>query len=511
MFDRLPALALTLFALAGTTVAQVRFHAGAPGAVDGLARGATCFSSDLGAMGTLRPGATPGTFQPGVWTPTQGFTPVGDPFDGPWVPTSLNAPRVTWVADDGDSAILSRALVPAHSSTHRRAYLWERGQGLTPFAILPGGTSHAPVHHMSQDHGVAYGLHYTASGFEFVRWDDVTTVARVCDAIPGLPCNAEVVGLTPDGEASVAWANSLTFSRLVFHHREGGPVSVVFDGGWANPDRSCISADGVHVAHQVPAGSGLREVRIWSEGGALRSLGTFPSSFGTMSLDQNGQSLLRRSTGDLWIDGVGWTHVHDRLVAAGASMLAYVESFTGARVNQASAASPDFTSFLVTHQAENLVAHLGEDRFGTIGFGSCGPTYENSGGTATGLWLLGSKRVLDNDLTLLATRVPPGEVGMAIHSIGATFVTNPGGSWGHLCLGGGHPVGRFNRPGELGLGQTDGTLEIEVDLTNLPLPNGTTFASPGDTWGFQVWYRDRHPGSGAPISHFTEAAWVTFE
>ncbi len=77
-----------------------------------------------------------------------------------------------------------------------------------------------------------------------------------------------------------------------------------------------------------------------------------------------------------------------------------------------------------------------------------------------------------------------------------------GGGQGTLCVGG--TVARFQHLA----GQTDagGSLRHWIDLERMPPPLGTV-VQPGETWNFQVWYRDMNPG---PTSNFTNGLSITF-
>ena len=58
---------------------------------------------------------------------------------------------------------------------------------------------------------------------------------------------------------------------------------------------------------------------------------------------------------------------------------------------------------------------------------------------------------------------------------------------GNLCLGG--QIIRFNQQpyGEVGFSGPEGVITFKPDLANLP--QNTVF-QPGETWSFQLWFRD---------------------
>ena len=78
-----------------------------------------------------------------------------------------------------------------------------------------------------------------------------------------------------------------------------------------------------------------------------------------------------------------------------------------------------------------------------------------------------------------------------------------GGSQGTLCLDG----SVLRMESTLFSSGASGFRELEVDLNSFPPPyNGAVLA--GQTWNFQVWFRDANP---QPTSNFTNATSVTFE
>lgn len=49
---------------------------------------------------------------------------------------------------------------------------------------------------------------------------------------------------------------------------------------------------------------------------------------------------------------------------------------------------------------------------------------------------------------------------------------------------------------------------LPVDLGALPQPNGSVAATPGESWSFQLWYRDANP---LPTSNFSTAVTALLE
>ena len=115
----------------------------------------------------------------------------------------------------------------------------------------------------------------------------------------------------------------------------------------------------------------------------------------------------------------------------------------------------------------------------------------------------GSTQAFSNNLTLLGTDLPPGSLTLAITSRTQGLTVMPGTSVGNLCLGG--TIGRFVPQAT----QSDaaGTVNIPIDLTALPQPMGTVAAVPGETWNFQLWFRDSVAGQA--VSNFTQGLEIS--
>jgi hypothetical protein len=142
-------------------------------------------------------------------------------------------------------------------------------------------------------------------------------------------------------------------------------------------------------------------------------------------------------------------------------------------------------------------------------FDSCvPPTYcsgaPNSSGPGGSIMALGSPELALNNLTLHATQLPPSQWSYFLMSQSQTSVPNFGGSQGVLCLGA--PIVRLNMPGTGQVGQTTLSGERSYTLDFLNLPQAIVF-QPGETWNFQLWFRDLNPG---PTSNTTNGVTVMF-
>jgi hypothetical protein len=116
----------------------------------------------------------------------------------------------------------------------------------------------------------------------------------------------------------------------------------------------------------------------------------------------------------------------------------------------------------------------------------------------------GSPFVVDSALLLRVEGLTAGAYGSILCSDSPTY--RPlGGVTGALCLGG--TPGRVLGPGGTVLTSNAGSIEVTLDLTQLPLGAGTVAAAPGDTFHFQAWLR---PGPAPTTSTLSEALAVTF-
>ena len=144
-----------------------------------------------------------------------------------------------------------------------------------------------------------------------------------------------------------------------------------------------------------------------------------------------------------------------------------------------------------------------EFQAGAVGISFCSNTLNStgSGGLLTGR---GSEVATDNDITLTASGLPPGQFMLLAVSASVDSIPFAGGSQGTLCLGG--AIGRYN--GQIVNSGAAGSVDLSLDLTSIPVPGGPAAAMAGDTWIFQGWYRDAI--FGIPVSNFTSALRVEF-
>lgn len=143
---------------------------------------------------------------------------------------------------------------------------------------------------------------------------------------------------------------------------------------------------------------------------------------------------------------------------------------------------------------------------GSIGTNLCDPNAANSTGLPGQMWVTGSDVALANSMTLMVADLPANAFGYMVVSQSTGFLPMPGGSQGNLCLNGAD-IGRYvNSPM---LVSADGVGMQAIDLTQIPHPSlGSIAAIAGQTFGWQLWYRDLNP---TLTSNWTNAVRVTFQ
>ncbi len=143
----------------------------------------------------------------------------------------------------------------------------------------------------------------------------------------------------------------------------------------------------------------------------------------------------------------------------------------------------------------------------SIGIQYCSPANANSTSQAGSIAATGSSVAADNNLSLLATQLPFSQFGYFLSSQDQTFIANPGGSQGNLCVGG--PTGLGRHLSTLQNSGGLGTMSAVIDTTQIPTHTGSTVSIvAGQTYNFQCWYRDMVVVS---TSNFTDATSITFQ
>lgn len=131
----------------------------------------------------------------------------------------------------------------------------------------------------------------------------------------------------------------------------------------------------------------------------------------------------------------------------------------------------------------------------------------NSSGNIAGIGASGVPAAANNDMRLSVNQLPLNSIGMFVNSTGMGYVS-PSNSVGRLCINQGG-VGRFNRPGEIQVAAGPPSVDLQLDLTDIPRPGAPVSIQSGETWYFQYWHRDTV--NGIATSNFTGAIAIPFQ
>lgn len=131
----------------------------------------------------------------------------------------------------------------------------------------------------------------------------------------------------------------------------------------------------------------------------------------------------------------------------------------------------------------------------------CSPAVPNSVGLSGRIIARGSTTTADNDMILRAQDLPPNQFGFFLNGTAQVNIPAAGGSQGILCVGG--SIGRYNAL--VDFSGPNGRIELRLNLTETPTPNGNVSIISGETWHFQCWHRE--PGGN---SNFTDAVSISF-
>ena len=139
---------------------------------------------------------------------------------------------------------------------------------------------------------------------------------------------------------------------------------------------------------------------------------------------------------------------------------------------------------------------------GNLGSLYCSPASTNSTGFPASIVGTGSALAFDNDLTLTTTQLPVNQFGYYLCSQSPGMISPPG-SMGNLCLGG--SIGRLQL--QVSSSGAGGVIVTPIDLSSMPTnPSQPVLA--GQTWNFQLWYRDFVL---VTTSNFSDALQIQFQ
>lgn len=137
----------------------------------------------------------------------------------------------------------------------------------------------------------------------------------------------------------------------------------------------------------------------------------------------------------------------------------------------------------------------------SVGTQSCDAAVANSTGSPASLRVVGSPEATSNDLELLGLQLPSDQWVLPLAAPQTGFVPQVGGGAGTLCLGG--SIRRLNNS----LNRADGIGSFSAVLDLSTWHGGSSIVA-GETWYYQLWYRDP---AGGTTSNLSDATGVTFE
>lgn len=141
---------------------------------------------------------------------------------------------------------------------------------------------------------------------------------------------------------------------------------------------------------------------------------------------------------------------------------------------------------------------VGDIEPGSFFYDICDPT-SNSTGQPSSIGVSGTPFVSNNDIRLSVGNLPLNSVGFFLNSRGYGEVTPPGAQ-GDICINSGG-IGRFSRPGEILVAAGPPSVDLQIDLTNIPRAGTVASIQPGEIWCFQYWHRDSI--NGVPTSNLS--------
>ena len=417
---------------------------------------------------------------------------------------ALDLPAGWMVVSTDDAG--ERTLLLDADGQNPGAAVFVTGIGLRPTLLTPGGSFPTM---MSGDGQVLFGGDPAFPGVSPYRW------------INGIP--SPLAGQLPGLEITHL-ADCSSDGTMLVGNTDVGPFVWTIGAGMSLLDTtpydpldvtvSHVSGDGTTIVgtiadHLMGPSAPAMPFRRTATSGVLQIPGTLPSRQNVL-VNEDGSVIAGSAnsfSGPAWIwkSGIG---AMDLSVALTPSA-----DFDEWNLVSIYAMSKDGNAFVgraestVELNVRIFVAHLTTPVTSTIGESYCGVASSGSSGVPAALFATGSEVVADNDLTLRAYFVAAGQLGYFLNSMGQDQVSIPG-TGSPLCVGGGQAIGRHNRPGEVGLSGSDGTLSLRLNLGDIASPSGSTMAQAGQTWNFQAWFRE--PG-GTGNSNLTNAVAITLQ
>ena len=390
-------------------------------------------------------------------------------------------------------------------------FMWTSGAGMTPLSALSGASTLMLSHGEAVDRTGALigGYSYDQHLDEATIW----TAPATPQSIALHPLNSisfvhDVARAQPVVVGALYGLAGAPGGALVWTQAAGSQL--LNPPGSTGAEATAVSGDGetVFIVGATIAG---RSVYRWRAGQGFHH--TFDLPAGTtgaavLAADDGGDiavgwyELGGTRRGFHWSLGAGFASFRELLVMRGATGFQNREPVPHGLSADGHIIVGVLEPSAPSQEARAFMATLAPAAPGTLGSDVCAPSNPNSTGASPTLDAFGSPAVGSDDVVLSARDLPARSFGMVLVSDVQGFVPGYNGSAGDLCLGG--AVSQFRAPGQVRGTGPYGELALRVSTGALPSPGGPISIQPGQTWIFQLWYRD------VGTSNLTSARSITF-
>ncbi len=386
----------------------------------------------------------------------------------------------------------------ASSATSINGFRWNSSTGMQNLGSFGGLGTY--IKGISHDGGVIVGASNNASGVpEAFVW----TAAGGMQSIPGI-ANAYSIAtdVSDDGLGIVGTILLPGFpTRAFYHHPSVGTIPITVPAGLipVGPPLK-ISGDGLTVTG-VAATTTTSRGFVWSVQGGGSYLDPV-MALQPSSINYDGSVVVGSRTIS---PPSGPTEPFRWNAGQGVTILDLPLSTDGGRAH---AVNRDGTLVLGVLQRPGPGGFVHPTIYRDLQFLgeiSCSQPVPNSTGAFGSLRLAGTNLIGIGSLTMEASGIPVGALGLFLVGSGSGLLNPVVGSQGSLCLGG--SIGRFRGPGQVLAADASGRISVTIDTTTVPSPSGPAVVSSGQRYYFQAWHRDLNPN---PTSNFTSAVALRF-
>ncbi len=379
------------------------------------------------------------------------------------------------------------------------AVRWTSAQGFQDLGDLGSWFSWARA--VNSDGSVVVGHAYDAAGrSRAFRWTASTGMIDLGD-IAGNNLDYVAHAVSADGSVVVGSVSSSSTAQRAFRWTSGTGMQDLGSLGGATWITKC-SADGHVVLGSSFDSSGRLCAFRWTTSAGLQPLGFGPSACDTRASDCSADGSV--VIGDRLIGGTTTPHRPFRWTLANG-----FEDLGTLGGNVGVALATNASGSAVVGFARNSLVQsrpfLWREGVGVpLGHVICA-SLPNSSGNSGRMRVSGSLVAATNFVQVEAFDLPPYVQGIVVASTVQGYTFPFPNSQGALCLGG--ALSRFTGTSQIGASGAQGAFSVDLDLSSFPTPTGSVQVVAGETWAFQVWFRDLNP---APTSNFTEAVAIPF-